>query len=63
MGISMEAQKEAILEKSKKTMSVPEMRRLLGLKKTDSYCQLHRKFIQTIIVHGQERFEHDSLQK
>ena len=27
MGISMEAQKEAILEKSKKTMSVPEMRR------------------------------------
>lgn len=37
MGISMEAQKEAILEKSKKTMSVPEMRRLLGLKKTDSY--------------------------
>ena len=25
MGISMEAQKEAILEKSKKTMSVPEM--------------------------------------
>ena len=42
MGISMEAQKEAILEKSKKTMSVPEMRRLLGLKKTDGYWLVHR---------------------
>ena len=48
MGISMEAQKEAILEKSKKTMSVPEMRRLLGLKKTDSYWLVHRNFFQTL---------------
>lgn len=52
MGISMEAQKEAILEKSKKTMSVPEMRRLLGLKKTDSYWLVHRNFFQTYIVNG-----------
>lgn len=57
MGISMEAQKEAILEKSKKTMSVPEMRRLLGLKKTDSYWLVHRNFFQTYIVNGQMRVD------
>ena len=57
MGISMEAQKVAILEKSKKTMSVPEMRRLLGLKKTDSYWLVHRNFFQTYIVNGQMRVD------
>lgn len=28
----------------KNTMSVPEMRRLLGLKKTESYWLVHRNF-------------------
>ena len=63
MGISMEAQKEAILEKSKKTMSVPEMRRLLGLKKTDSYWLVHRNFFQTHIVNGQMRVDIASFEK
>ena len=63
MGISMEAQKEAILEKSKKTMFVPEMRRLLGLKKTDSYWLVHRNFFQTHIVNGQMRVDIASFEK
>ena len=63
MGISMEAQKVAILEKSKKTMSVPEMRRLLGLKKTDSYWLVHRNFFQTYIVNGQMRVDIASFEK
>ena len=63
MGISMEAQKEAILEKSKKTMSVPEMRRLLGLKKTDSYWLVHRNFFQTYIVNGQMRVDIASFEE
>lgn len=63
MGISMEAQKEAILEKSKKTMSVPEMRRLLGLKKTDSYWLVPRNFFQTHIVNGQMRVDIASFEK
>ena len=48
MGISMEAQKEAILEKSKKTMSVLEMRRLFGLKKTDSLLAGASEFLPDI---------------
>ena len=63
MGISMEAQKEAILEKSKKTMSVPEMRRLLEFKKTDSYWLVHRNFFQTYIVNGQMRVDIASFEK
>ena len=59
----MEAQKEAILEKSKKTMSVPEMRRLLGLKKTDSYWLVHRNFFQTYIVNGQMWVDIASFEK
>ena len=30
----------------KNTMSVPEMRRLLGLKKTESYWLVHRNFLK-----------------
>ncbi|EEC55725.1 hypothetical protein BACPEC_02222 [[Bacteroides] pectinophilus ATCC 43243] len=30
----------------KKTMSVPEMRKLLGIKKTESYWLVHRNFFQ-----------------
>ena len=29
------------------TMSVPEMRKLLGLKKTDSYWLVHKNFFKT----------------
>ena len=30
----------------KKTMSVPEMRKLLGIKKTESYWLVHRNFLR-----------------
>ena len=44
-------------------MSVPEMRRLLGLKKTDSYWLVHRNFFQTYIVNGQMRVDIASFEK
>ena len=36
-------------EKKRTTMSVPEMRRMLGLGKTDSYWLVHRQCFETII--------------
>ena len=35
-----------------KTMSVSEMRKLLGLKKTESYWLVHRNFFKTEIIGG-----------
>ncbi len=46
-----------------KTMTVPEMRRLLGLKKTESYWLVHRNFFRTDIVEGQMRIDVDSFEK
>ena len=48
--------------RQRKTMSVPEMRKLLGLKKTESYWLVHRNFFKTEMISGQmrvdlERFE------
>ncbi|MEF9879562.1 MAG: hypothetical protein RR975_09035 [Clostridia bacterium] len=37
------------------TMSVPEMAKLLGLKKTDSYWLVHKKCFETILVNGKMR--------
>lgn len=34
------------------TMSVPEMRKLLGLKKTDSYWLVHKNFFKTEVIGG-----------
>lgn len=50
-------------KKKKTTMSVPEMRRMLGLKKTDSYWLVHKQCFETILVEGRmriviESFEH-----
>ena len=42
---------------------MPEMRRLLGLKKTDSYWLVHRNFFQTYIVNGQMRVDIASFEK
>ena len=36
----------------RKTMSVPEMRKMLGLKKTESYWLVHRNFFKTEIING-----------
>ena len=38
-----------------KTMSVPEMRKLLGLKKTEGYWLVHREFFKTEIIGGMIR--------
>ena len=43
--------------KLKNTMSVPEMRRLLGLKKTESYWLVHRNFFETRIIDGKMRVD------
>lgn len=43
-------------------MSVPEMRRMLGLGKTDSYWLVHRQCFETIIVAGKMRVVIDSFE-
>lgn len=47
----------------KNTMSVPEMRRLLGLKKTGSYWLVHRNFFETKIIDGKMRVDIESFEK
>ena len=47
----------------KKTMSVPEMRKLLGVKKTESYWLVHRNFFKTEIINGQMRVDLESFEK
>lgn len=49
--------------KLKNTMSVPEMRRLLGLKKTESYWLVHRNFFETRIIDGRMRVDLKSFEK
>ena len=49
--------------KLKNTMSVPEMRRLLGLKKTESYWLVHRNFFETRIIDGWMRVDLESFEK
>lgn len=39
----------------KTTMSVPEMREMLGLKKTESYWLVHKKYFDTVMVNGKMR--------
>lgn len=50
-------------EKAKTTMSVSEMRRMLGLGKTDSYWLVHRNFFDTILVEGKMRIVIESFEK
>ena len=47
----------------KTTMSVPEMRRMLGLGKTDSYWLVHQGFFETILVNGKMRVVIDSFEE
>lgn len=46
-----------------KTMSVPEMRKLLGLKKTEGYWLVHREFFRTEIICGMMRVDIESFEK
>lgn len=50
-------------EKKKTTMSVTEMRKLLGLGKTDSYWLVHKNCFETIMVNGKMRIVIDSFEK
>lgn len=47
----------------KKSMSVPEMRRLLGLGKTDSYWLIKKGYFKTIILFGKMRVMVDSFEE
>lgn len=47
----------------RRTMSVPEMRKLLGLKKTESYWLVHRKFFRTETIGGMMRIDLESFEK
>lgn len=49
--------------KSRKTMSVPEMRKMLGLKKTESYWLVHKNFFETEIINGNMRVDLKSFEK
>ena len=44
-------------------MSVPEMRKLLGLKKTDSYWLVHKNFFKTEVIGGMMRIDLVSFEK
>ena len=46
-----------------KTMSVTEMRKLLGLKKTEGYWLVHREFFKTEIIGGMMRVDIESFEK
>lgn len=50
-------------DQMKKTMSVPEMRELLGLKKTESYWLVHKNYFKTEIIDGTMRVDIASFEK
>ena len=47
----------------KTTISVPEMARILGIKKTDSYWLIHKNRFQTVTIAGQMRVVISSFEK
>ena len=49
-------------EKKKTTMSVPEMRRILGLRKTDAYWLVHKQCFETVMLAGKMRIVIDSFE-
>lgn len=49
-------------DKKRTTMSVPEMRRMLGLGKTDSYWLVHKQCFETVMVAGKIRIVIDSFE-
>ena len=46
----------------RKTMTVPQMRKMLGLKKTESYWLVHRNFFKTDIVNGHMMIDVESFE-
>lgn len=53
---------ELALVRQKKSMSVPEMGRLLGLKKTESYYLLHKGFFESTTIGNNMRVMVDSFE-
>ena len=51
------------MNEERKTMTVPQMRKILGLKKTESYWLVHRNFFQTDIVNGHMMIDVESFEK
>lgn len=49
--------------KKKTTMSVREMREMLGLGKTESYWLVHKNYFKTILVYGKMRVDIESFEK
>lgn len=47
----------------RKTMTVPQMRKMLGVKKTESYWLVHRNFFKTDIVNGHMMIDVESFEK
>ena len=50
-------------EKKKTTMSVTEMRKMLGLGKTDSYWLVHKNCFETVLINGKMRIVIASFEK
>ena len=50
-------------KKKRTTMSVAEMRRILGLGKTDSYWLIHKECFKTVLISGKMRVDISSFEK
>lgn len=50
-------------DEMKRTMSVPEMRNLLGVKKTESYWLVHKNYFKTELINGTMRVDIASFEK
>ena len=50
------------IKQQKTSMSVPEMKRMLGLGKTESYWLVHRQYFKTVIVGRNMRVMIDSFE-
>ena len=63
--ISTEIKNHGLIKETalQKTMSVPEMRKLLGLKKIEGYWLVHREIFKTEIIGGMMRVDIESFEK
>ena len=59
--IQQRSAEQKLIQRS--TMSVSEMRKLLGLKKTDSYWLVHKNLFKTQIIGGMMRIDLESFEK
>lgn len=50
-------------DEMKRTMSVPEMRKLLGIKKTESYWLVYKNYFKTELINGTMRVDIASFEK